>query len=200
MKHSGWSPLNSRLGQSPFEIPTNQALFGQAVMFASRRVGLHYWQLSQYKIKIRDTTISYYVCRSCRHWYFDPFDRLLPLSCYRQQLRLVDWFLLFHVFLWCSGLLSLLIPFQTLLMLLWQCCCPSIEPKWHSIFYHLQHHRFLWAFSSFLWRLKTSFFWSSHPEVFLQIGVPVKWPKFLRNTCEEVHFLVKLLAEGLQLY
>ena len=35
-------------------------------------------------------------------------------------------------------------------------------------------------------------FWSSHLEVFIQIGVPAKLPKSLKNTCEGVHFSVKL--------
>ena len=35
-------------------------------------------------------------------------------------------------------------------------------------------------------------FWSSRPEVFLQIGVPAKLPKSLKNTYAQVHFLVKL--------
>ena len=39
-------------------------------------------------------------------------------------------------------------------------------------------------------------FWSSHPEVFIQIGVPAKLPKSLKNTCEGIYFLVKLEAEG----
>ena len=39
-------------------------------------------------------------------------------------------------------------------------------------------------------------FWSSRPEVFLQIGVPAKLPKSLKNTCEGIYFLVKLEAEG----
>ena len=33
---------------------------------------------------------------------------------------------------------------------------------------------------------------SSRPEVFLQIGVPAKFPKSLKNTCEGVHLSVKL--------
>ena len=33
---------------------------------------------------------------------------------------------------------------------------------------------------------------SSRPEVFLQIVVPAKFPKFLKSTCEGVHPLVKL--------
>ena len=39
-------------------------------------------------------------------------------------------------------------------------------------------------------------FWSSCPEVFLQIGVPTKLPKSLKNTFEGVHLLVKLYGEG----
>ena len=39
-------------------------------------------------------------------------------------------------------------------------------------------------------------FVSCRPEVFLQIGVPAKLPKSLKNTCEGVHFLVKLSAES----
>ena len=38
-------------------------------------------------------------------------------------------------------------------------------------------------------------FWSSRPEVFLQIGAPAKLPKSVKNTCEGIYFLVKLEAE-----
>ena len=38
-------------------------------------------------------------------------------------------------------------------------------------------------------------FWSSRPEVLLQIGIPAKLPKSLKNSCEGVHFLVKMYAE-----
>ena len=41
-----------------------------------------------------------------------------------------------------------------------------------------------------------SLFWSSRPEVFLQIGAPAKLPKSVKNTCEGIYFLVKLEAEG----
>ena len=40
---------------------------------------------------------------------------------------------------------------------------------------------------------------SSHSEVFPKIDVPKKSAKFLKNTSERVHFLVKLQAAGLQL-
>ena len=60
-------------------------------MATSGRVGVHYWQLNQYKIERSATIISYYIYWSCRHWYFDPFDQLLPLSCYRQTAIAFVW-------------------------------------------------------------------------------------------------------------
>ena len=38
---------------------------------------------------------------------------------------------------------------------------------------------------------------SSQSEIFFKIGVPKKYAKFLKNTSEQVHFLVELYAQSL---
>ena len=51
-----------------------------------------------------------------------------------------------------------------------------------------------------LWFTLARMFGSGHWKVFLEIGIPKKLAKSLKNTSEWVHFLIKLQANGLQLY
>ena len=41
---------------------------------------------------------------------------------------------------------------------------------------------------------------NSHSEVILELGAPAKFAKYLKNNLKGVSFLVKLQAEGLDLY